>query len=115
MALSGITAISGLGSLGSIGSVGSSGSLGSIGSSPGRSRSADVGGSVSVGFSDALERVQKSIDQADGLAQQLATGEITDIHEYTVAASKAQLGVQLTVAMRNQLLSAFQEVMRTQL
>ena len=115
MALSGITAIFGLGSLGSIGSVGSSGSLGSIGSSPGRSRSADVGGLVSVGFSDAHERVQKSIDQADGLAQQLATGELTDIHEYTVAASKAQLGVQLTVAMRNQLLSAFQEVMRTQL
>jgi flagellar hook-basal body complex protein FliE len=112
MALSGITAISGLGSLGSIGSIGAPGS---IGSSPGRARSTDVGGSVSLGFSDALERVQKSIDQADGLAQQLATGELTDIHEYTVAASKAQLGVQLTVAMRNQLLSAFQEVMRTQL
>ena len=59
--------------------------------------------------------MQKSIDQADVLAQQLATGELTDIHEYTVAASKAQLGVSLTVAMRNQLLSAFQEVMRTQL
>jgi len=112
MALSGITAISGLGSLGSIGSIGAPGS---IGSSPGRARSTDVGGTVSLGFSDALERVQKSIDQADGLAQQLATGELTDIHEYTVAASKAQLGVQLTVAMRNQLLSAFQEVMRTQL
>ena len=68
-----------------------------------------------VDFAEALNKVQGSIDQADQLSQQLATGQLTDIHEYTVAASKAQLGVQLTVALRNQLLGAYQEVMRMQL
>lgn len=69
----------------------------------------------SINFADALHNVQSSIDNADVLSQQLATGELTDIHDYTVAASKAQLGVQLTVALRNQLMSSFQEVMRMQM
>lgn len=99
-AISGLTGTSGVGGLSGVGP-----------SSPTTGAKATGG----INFADALNKVQGSIDQADVLSQQLATGQLTDIHEYTVAASKAQLGVQLTVAMRNQLLSSFQEVMRMQL
>jgi flagellar hook-basal body complex protein FliE len=89
-------------------------SIAPIGGVDGLSKSAGTDAAPAINFADALGKVQQSIDNADVLSQQLATGELTDIHEYTVAASKAELGVQLTVAMRNQLLSAFQEVMRMQ-
>jgi len=116
MAISAIAPVSGLGSLGGISPISSLGSLGSLsptGTTGSTNRSA--AGAVTSSFSDALRNVQNSIDNASKLSEQLATGELTDIHEFTVAASKAQLGVQLTVAMRNQLLGAFQEVMRTQM
>lgn len=114
MALPAISAVGGLGSISSLAGVSSvSGSGGNAISGLSTSKS---GGAVpGISFSDALSKVQGSIDKADELSRQLATGELTDIHEYTVAASKAQLGVQLTVALRNQLLGAFQEVMRMQL
>ena len=109
MAVSAIAPVSGLGSLGAISPINSIGPL-----SP-SAKASPVNSVLSSSFSNALRGVQDSIDSASKLSQQLATGELTDIHEFTVASSKAQLGVQLTVAMRNQLLSAFQEVMRTQL
>jgi flagellar hook-basal body complex protein FliE len=99
--LAGFSAVAPIGGLSAAG--GSAGALGSASKTPG------------VNFADALDKVQQSIDTSDELSRQLATGELTDIHEYTVASSKAQLGVQLTVALRNQLLSAYQEVMRMQL
>ena len=68
-----------------------------------------------INFSDALAKVQDSLDSADQLSQQLATGQLTDVHDFTVAANKAQLAVQLTVQLRNQALGAFQEIMRMQI
>jgi flagellar hook-basal body complex protein FliE len=65
-------------------------------------------------FTNALQNVQGSLDNADALAKQLATGELTDVHVYTAAASKAELAVQLTVAVRDRLLEAYQEIMRMQ-
>ena len=44
----------------------------------------------------------------------VATGQITDIHQFTTAAAKAQLGVELTVAVRNRAVEAYQEIMRMQ-
>ncbi len=110
MAISPVNPI-GLGDLGGFGGVGGVGSIGGL-SASGSGKAAQT---PTVDFAEALGKVQGSIDQADELSRQLATGELTDIHQYTVAASKAQLGVQLTVAMRNQMLSAFQEIMRMQI
>lgn len=102
MAVSAISPIAGFSSVGSVGGLDLSATKATT-KTPG------------VDFASALQKVQGSIDSADQLSQQLATGSLTDISQYTVAASKAQLGVQLTVALRNQMMSAFQEVMRMQL
>jgi flagellar hook-basal body complex protein FliE len=74
-----------------------------------------TGATGGINFSEALSKVQDSLDQASELSQQLATGQLTDVHDFTVAANKAQLAVQLTVALRNQALGAFQEIMRMQI
>jgi|APDOM4702015073_1054812.scaffolds.fasta_scaffold135593_2 flagellar hook-basal body complex protein FliE len=58
---------------------------------------------------DHLEGVQ---DRADQLSVQAATGDLSAIHDYTIAATEASVTTQLTVAMRNKAVEAFTEIMR---
>ena len=58
---------------------------------------------------DHLEGVQ---DKADALSVQAATGDLSAIHDYTIAATEAAVTTQLTVAMRNKAVEAFTEIMR---
>ena len=61
-----------------------------------------------------LETLQGLQDKADNLAVQAATGSLTDVHDYMIASSEASLATQLTVAVRNKALDAFNEIMRMQ-
>jgi flagellar hook-basal body complex protein FliE len=71
-----------------------------------------TGGAAKSSFQNGLDAVSKSISAADTASAQVATGTATDLHQVTVAATKAQLGVSLTVAMRNKAVEAYQEIMR---
>jgi flagellar hook-basal body complex protein FliE len=71
-----------------------------------------AGGAAKSSFANGLSSVEKSISAADTAATQVATGTATDLHQVTVAATKAQLGVQMTVALRNRAVEAYQEIMR---
>lgn len=44
-----------------------------------------------------------------------ATGELTNTHELAVIEQKANLSLQYTVAIKNQLLSAYKEIMNIQI
>ncbi len=44
-----------------------------------------------------------------------ATGELTSTHELAVIEQKASLSLQYTVAIKNQLLSAYKEIMNMQI
>lgn len=90
-----------------IGHVAAPGSPGS----PGARAAGASGGNV---FTEALSNVDTSLRQADSLSTDLATGQLTDVHELLGATAKAQLGVELTVAVRNRAVEAFQEIMRMQ-
>ena len=70
--------------------------------------SGDFGNMVLDGI-DRLEAVQ---DTRDELAVQAATGDLDNIHDYTIAATEASVTTQLTVAVRNKALEAFNEIMR---
>lgn len=63
---------------------------------------------------DGLDRLEGLTDKADGLAVQAATGKLENIHDYTIAASEASVASQLTVALRNKGIEAFNEIMRMQ-
>ncbi|TIC83623.1 flagellar hook-basal body complex protein FliE [Nocardioides sp. GY 10113] len=63
---------------------------------------------------DGIDRLEGLTDKADHLAVQAATGQLDNIHDYTIAASEAQVATQLTVALRNKALEAFNEIMRMQ-
>ena len=59
----------------------------------------------------ALNSVEGSQNQADQLATKAATGDLTDIHDYMIAATEASLATQLTVAVRNKAVEAFNQIM----
>ena len=61
-----------------------------------------------------LQKVEATQDRADALAVQAATGQLADVHEYMIAANDAALTTQLTAAVRNKALEAFNEIMRLQ-
>jgi flagellar hook-basal body complex protein FliE len=61
---------------------------------------------------DGIERLEGVQDRADQLAVQAATGTLDNIHDYTLAATEASVTTQMTVAVRNKAVEAFNEIMR---
>ncbi len=60
-----------------------------------------------------LTEVNQLQNQADTAAEQLALGQI-EFHDAVIAAEKAALAIQLTMAVRNKVMDAYQEIMRMQ-
>lgn len=73
-------------------------------------------GALSGGFGEVLaaqaDRLNEVHNNADSLAIQAATGDLRDVHDYTIAANEASLATQTVVALRNKVVEAFNEVMR---
>ena len=68
-----------------------------------------------AGFASALgqglENLQQTQAHADDLAVQAATGDLTDVHDYMIASTEASMATELTVAVRNKAVEAFNQIM----
>lgn len=95
----------------SISSAGASGASGASSSSGGTQAAAKSGESP---FAKALNSVDQLSGAADQAALGVATGTLQDVHQFTVAAAKANIAVQLTAATRNRAVEAYQDIMRMQ-
>ena len=105
--ISAIGALSGVGGVGAVSGVdGVAGAATKAVSGP----NTDFAGMLSKG----LEGVQASQSKASDLSVQVANGTLQDPAQYTMAATEASLGLQLTMAVRNKAVEAFQEIMRMQ-
>jgi flagellar hook-basal body complex protein FliE len=71
-------------------------------------RSSDFGNLVA----DSLGKVESLDKTAQSKAIGAATGDLTDVHDYVIAATEAQTATELTTTMRNKALEAFNEIMR---
>ena len=91
-------------------------SVGGIGGTGGVESTGGVAGAAVADFgrilSQGIENLQNVHDRADALSVQAATGDLTAIHDYTITATEAAVATQLTTAVRNKALEAFQEIMR---
>ena len=78
----------------------------------------DTAGADGVDFaaqlSSGLDQLQGLQDNADKLAVQAATGSLADVHDYMIASTEAKLATELSVAVRNRAVEAFNEIMRMQ-
>jgi flagellar hook-basal body complex protein FliE len=70
------------------------------------------------GFGDAvskaLDSIQTSETKTNDMAQAAATGRLQNVEDYLIQATDTQLTTQLTVAVRNKAVEAFNEIMRMQ-
>lgn len=76
--------------------------------------SAASGGSFASQLADGLNQVQALQNNADNLAVQAADGTLSDPAQYMMASTEASLATQLTVAVRDKAVDAFNEIMRLQ-
>jgi flagellar hook-basal body complex protein FliE len=103
-------------SIGPIEAIGGSsvGGLAPIGLETDTATRATGGTEFAAMLTNGLQKVEAAQDRADNLAVQAATGNLADVHEYMIAANEAALSTQLTAAVRNKAIEAFNEIMRLQ-
>src|SRR5512143_1384701 len=121
-AITGISGLSGIGSVGSIGSV--SGSTGIAGTSPiGGSNTIDGTAGVSEtpansfldSLSDAFGSLNSQLSSADTAMADFASGGSADLHTVMLQMEEASISLKAATSVRDKLLEAYQEIMRTQL
>ena len=76
-------------------------------------------GKADSGFGElltkAINAVNQNIEEADGLATGLASGQHANIHETMIAAEKADISFRMLTKTQNKVVEAYQEIMRLQL
>ncbi|MGG3466020.1 flagellar hook-basal body complex protein FliE [Neobacillus pocheonensis] len=70
--------------------------------------------SFSSALGEALQSANETIVNAEKMSEKIATGEIKNIHDVTIAAQKAQIALQLTTQVRDKVVESYQEIMRMQ-
>lgn len=67
-------------------------------------------------FAETLSRALADVNQSqlasDDASIRLATGQAESLHEVVLATEKANLALQFTMAIRNKILDAYNEIMR---
>ena len=69
-------------------------------------------------FADQLKNAVSEVDalqtRRDDMVESMVRGEVTEVHDVTIAAKEAQLAFELLLEVRNKLLEGYQELMRMQ-
>lgn len=100
------------------GAVGQAGGAGALGNSLAAGTTTGTPSVEGTDFGSMLTRgidaLEGFTDNAANLSVKAATGDLSAIHDYTVAATQAQVATQLTVAVRDKALQSFQTIMQMQ-
>jgi len=62
----------------------------------------------------AADRLAAQQQSADDLGVQAVTGQLDDVHDYTIAATEVQVALELTATIRDKAVAAFNDIMRMQ-
>ena len=63
---------------------------------------------------DNLNKVNNLQLKSNEMTEQFALGNIDNVHDVTIAAQKASTALNLTVAVQNKVMDAYNEIMRMQ-
>ena len=63
---------------------------------------------------DSLQEVNRLQQEADQAITALATGEKVSVHDTMIAMEKADVSFRLMMEVRNKIVEAYQEILRTQ-
>jgi flagellar hook-basal body complex protein FliE len=86
-----------------------------IGTAPQTTTATSTNGpSFAASLAGAVDNLQQLQSTSNQLAVQAVTGNLDDIHNATIAATRAQVTLELAATVRNQGVDAFNEIMRMQ-
>ncbi len=74
----------------------------------------DDGNSFAEMLKGSVDKVNTMQKEADQAVQDLLIGKDQNIHQVMIAVEKANLSLHLMMQVRNKLMSAYEEIMRTQ-
>jgi flagellar hook-basal body complex protein FliE len=101
-----VSAIQGLSSL--------TGTTGTTDTAAATATTATSGTDFSAMLSGAVDNLSGLQNTADTLAVKAVSGDLTDIHQATLAATRAQVTMELVSAVRNKGVEAFNSIMSMQ-
>ncbi len=104
MTIPAIAAVSGLSQLSSV----------SSGTQAAASTASAGGTDFASVLSKGLDSLQATQSTADNLAVKAATGDLTDISQYTIAATQASLATQLASTLSTKAVESFNQIMGMQ-
>ena len=76
---------------------------------------ADGGGGFTQAIGDALNNVSALDNRVAEASAQAATGDLGSVTDYMIASTEAQLATEITVAVRDRAITAFNDIMRMQI
>jgi len=82
-------------------------------SSADTSNSSNPGSSFSSMLGQAFQQVNQLQNSASSQAESFALGRSNDVHSTVIAAQKATIALNLATQVRNKVLDAYEEVMKT--
>lgn len=91
-----------------------SGTSSDVGTSGTSATSATDGSGFAASLGNAVDGLQRLQDDSKTLALKAVTGNLDDIHDATIASTRAQVTLELVAAVRNKGVDAFNEIMRMQ-
>jgi flagellar hook-basal body complex protein FliE len=81
----------------------------------GTTATSGTGGSgFATAMTGAVDELQQLQSTSNDLAIKAVTGNLDDIHNATIASTRAQVTLELVAAVRNKGVDAFNEIMRMQ-
>jgi flagellar hook-basal body complex protein FliE len=81
---------------------------------PSTAQSATSGTGFAASLGSSIDSLQQMQTTTKSLAVKAVTGDLDDVHDYTVAAAESKLALELTATLRNKAVEAFTEIMRMQ-
>lgn len=72
---------------------------------------ASFGDMLKAGIND-VNKLQKGSEKA---MSDIATGQVKDLHQAAIAIDKAEISMKLMLEVRNKAISAYKEILRTQM
>ena len=72
------------------------------------------GSSFTEVLKDSIDKVNRLQNEADKAIDGLAKGEARNIHDAMIAIEKANISFNMMLQVRNKILAAYEEIMRTQ-
>ncbi len=63
---------------------------------------------------DSINEVNKEQEDADKASASIATGTVKDLHQAAITIDKAEISMKMMLEVRNKALTAYKDILRTQ-